>query len=545
MTFSLRQLFKRMRPRRQPAAVAPPPDQRVPQFIEHNRRVWADYRPSQPQGEILVDYSATPDRMIAWSYYANLLARKTGARLVAFSSRWKTPAERTGGFWEAFQAINCTEYIYAVADGELAKRARELEQDFRGQIKVKGDVLRYTYQGLELGIDFYDSYLRYCNEGTVRLEDPKFWDIVRTGFGIFLFWEKYLEAHSVKAVFASQPIYLRHGMLCRLAWSRGIPVINGSLAGFWLDRHRNGVSEKFLEYPELFRALPKPTQVKGLRYARHLLQKRLAGTSPADLFYMKSSSFKDGEGVEIPQADSSSFKVVICSHDFFDNPRAQLGMIFEDYYEWLKFLGEFSEKTDYIWYIKVHPNANDKAWEILRTLAERYRRLVLLPPGISHHQLVRSGVRVALTCYGTVAFEYPLLGVPVINATSNNPSIAYDFCHHARTPENYLRLLENLEQMKAPDNLDPLYENFFMHNFPDVHANYFIEGFLRVRRELGIKKIGSNLMFDQFMANWTPARHEKIVQWVDQTLDKMLAAPSRYTTQKTEVDEIELETASS
>lgn len=503
--------------------------------------MWAGERRADPKGEILVDFSATPDRMIAWSYYANVLARKLDCRLIAFSSRWKNPEDRGEDYWPAFQAFNCGSYVHALPDAAQEERAGELERQCRSGIRTKEDVLRYRHNGVELGIDFYDSYLRYFNEATVDLEDPRFWETVRKGFGIYLFWEEYFRSHPVKAIFVTQPIYLRHGPLCHVAWSRGLPVLNGSLGGFWCDRFRNGVGTKFKDYPEGFRALPESVRKKGMAYARKRLRDRLAGASRADLFYMNNSAFQDGQGVEIPHAESDAFKVVICSHDFYDNPRAQQGMIFEDYHEWLTFLGEFSETTDYVWYIKVHPNADEKAWDILRGFAERYPKFILLPKGISHHQLVRSGVKVCLTCYGTVAFEYPLMGVPVINASCNNPNIAYDFCRHARSRGEYLAVLKEMETLRVPADLEPLYENFFMHHFPDRHANYFIDGFLKIRREIGIKKVGSGIMFHKFIDGWNPERHRKLLAWIDAELDKMLEAESRYTTQKTEVDEEELD----
>jgi hypothetical protein len=535
--------FGKKTERSAPQVMAETPEQTATaaeRFIEHSRSVWPDCRVPEPDGEILVDFSATPDRMIAWSYYANVLAGKLNGRLVAFSSRWKTPEERGEEYWKAFQAFNCVSYVHAVPDEAMAVRAGELAEECRREVRTKADVLRYRYNGIELGIDFYDSYLRYFNEATVDLGDPRFWETVKKGFGIYLFWEHYFQTHPVRAIFVTQPIYLRHGPLCHVAWSRGLPVLNGSLGGFWCDRFRNGVGTKFKDYPEGFRSLPESIREKGVAYARKKLQERLAGASRADLFYMNGSAFQDAEGVEIPGADSDAFKVVICSHDFYDNPRAQQGMIFEDYHEWLKFLGEYSDTTDYIWYIKVHPNADEKAWQILRDFAARYKKFVLVPKGVSHHQLVRSGVRVCLTCYGTVAFEYPLMGIPVINASSNNPNIAYDFCHHARNPGEYLAVLQEMESLKVPDNLESLYENFFMHHFPDRHANFFIEGFLKIRREIGIKKVGSGSMFHKFIDGWTPERHRKLLDWTGVELDKMLVAESRYTTQKTEVDEAEL-----
>ena len=35
-------------------------------------------------------------------------------------------------------------------------------------------------------------------------------------------------------------------------------------------------------------------------------------------------------------------------------------LIFPDFYEWMVYLGEFSKKTEYEWYIKNHPSGKGR-----------------------------------------------------------------------------------------------------------------------------------------------------------------------------------------
>ena len=52
-------------------------------------------------------------------------------------------------------------------------------------------------------------------------------------------------------------------------------------------------------------------------------------------------------------------RVLIASHCFTDAVHIHGKNIFTDYYDWIKFLGKISEKLDYNWTIKIHPNEYD------------------------------------------------------------------------------------------------------------------------------------------------------------------------------------------
>ena len=65
-----------------------------------------------------------------------------------------------------------------------------------------------------------------------------------------------------------------------------------------------------------------------------------------DFQYMKKA---------IKQNDNT--KILIAAHCFNDAVHVYGNNLFPDFYEWLKFLGEFSlkHKNKYDWYIKIHP----------------------------------------------------------------------------------------------------------------------------------------------------------------------------------------------
>ena len=53
--------------------------------------------------------------------------------------------------------------------------------------------------------------------------------------------------------------------------------------------------------------------------------------------------------------ENKKIKVLISSHNIGDVSNAFGRKHFADFYEWLNFLGQMSQKTDFDWYIKDHP----------------------------------------------------------------------------------------------------------------------------------------------------------------------------------------------
>ena len=161
---------------------------------------------------------------------------------------------------------------------------------------------------------------------------------------------------------------------------------------------------------------------------------------------------------------SKNIKVLICTHCFYDNPHGMDKMYFVDFYEWLTFLAKLSKKTDYDWYIKLHPDPMPGTYKTVKKIIRKYPKIKIIPHSTSHHQLVKEGIDFVLTVYGSVSYEYPLLGIPVINA-GLNPTMAYGFNYYAQNKKKYKDILFNLAKLKAKKiNKDHVYQSYYMHN---------------------------------------------------------------------------------
>ena len=88
----------------------------------------------------------------------------------------------------------------------------------------------------------------------------------------------------------------------------------------------------------------------------------------------------------------------------------------------------------------------------------------MVNPETSYHQLRSEGIDFALTCYGTVGHELPLLGFTVINA-SYNPHIAFNFNVTARSQVEYEKILRNINDHRLLNiNNDEVYRFYFIHH---------------------------------------------------------------------------------
>ena len=128
-------------------------------------------------------------------------------------------------------------------------------------------------------------------------------------------------------------------------------------------------------------------------------------------------------------------------------------MFFNDFYEWLDFLGKMSEKTEYQWYLKNRPNHPGKftkyqpfTEKIIKDVCKKYKNIILLPNDYSHHQIIDEGINFVLTCYGSVGIEYAYFKIPVINASKNNPHINYNFNLNPKNKKEYIYMIKNLKK---------------------------------------------------------------------------------------------------
>jgi capsule polysaccharide export protein KpsC/LpsZ len=301
-------------------------------------------------------------------------------------------------------------------------------------------------------------------------------------------------------------------MPLRLAVRRNIPVFQTNLTHIYRMGRKNLFAyNDFFHFPERFAALPEDIQEAGIKLAEARIQRRFAGEVGVDMAYSTKSAYGKARHDRLLR-ESSKKKILIATHCFFDSPHSYGKNTFPDFYEWLDFLGKMSEWTDYDWYIKTHPDFLPGTKEIIDNFVERYPKFTLLPSDASHMQIIAEGIDLALTSYGTIGFEYAALGVMVINASMNNPHIAYNFNLHARDVEHYRELLENLEGFNFRIDRRAIYEYYFMRYIYNTE-NLFFKDYNKAMAEIsGYDSQFTPMVYEKWLNEWSLQRHIEIAK---------------------------------
>ncbi|MBN1551437.1 hypothetical protein JW979_08210, partial [bacterium] len=193
--------------------------------------------------------------------------------------------------------------------------------------------------------------------------------------------------------------------------------------------------------------------------------------------------------------------------------------LFPDFYEWLYFLGEISEQTDYEWYIKTHPDFLPGNIPIIEEFIRKYPKFSMIPFETSHLQLKEEGIDFGLSVYGTIGLEYAALGIPVVNASQCNPRIRYNFNIHPRTVEEYKDILLNLPSQKIAINPDEVYEYYFMAFLYNVNNWLFVDYDDFIRDIGGYYQQYKSISYKRFEEGFSECRHEQILSSLQQFIE--------------------------
>jgi hypothetical protein len=498
------------------------PSPPVRRIAAHNRRVFP-HAPDEARREpvVLFELNTLRSAHIAYSYLANTLAEAQQARIVAyvpgFLQGWRQylyfKIKRMIGVdeFKVYRSFGTTEFLAFAANASQKARAKAIFDSVVPLLKNCRDIEEMMLDGTRVGDLIYDSYLARYRRPTIDIGSEEFRRFLLESIELFLCWTDYFDSHDVRAVNVSHCVY-NVALPLRIAVKRGIASYQTNTTHVYRLSERNVFAYgDFADFPALFRGLPPALRAAGLAEAERRVKRRFAGEVGVDMEYSTKSAYGEAKHARLLRP-SPRKKILIATHCFFDSPHGYGDNIFPDFNEWLTFLGEMTKVTDYDWYIKTHPDYLPGTKEIIDGFVARYPKFTLLPADASHHQIIAEGINLALTVHGTIAFEYAALGVPVINASQNNPHIAYDFNLHAKDVEHYRRMLLNLDDLGLKIDQQKVYEYYFM-KFICNTDDIFFESYSKAVSDLGgYSRQFDAAVYDRWLQDWSVERHETIVQ---------------------------------
>lgn len=410
----------------------------------------------------------------------------------------------------AFKSFGATEFVEIKLSGVQKERAAAMFTEVWGRLHTRRDIEDLTINGVWVGDLVYDTYLMTYKKPTINNELPEFKSSLLGSIECFVFWEDYLNNNDVRAINVSHCVY-NLAMPLRIAVRRDIPVFQTNATHIYRLSSKNLFAyNDFVYFRERFAALSPAVQKVGIAEAQRRIERRFAGEVGVDMTYSTKSAYGAIRHNRLLK-ESPRKKILIATHCFFDSPHSYGNNLFPDFYEWLEFIGKISEVTDYDWYIKTHPDYLPGTMEVIEEFIARFQKFTLLPSDSSHHQIIAEGIDFALTVYGTIAFEYAALGIPVINASLNNPHIAYDFNLHAKDVEDYRQLLMKLDQLTFSIDKQQVYEYYFMRHIFNTE-NLFFNSYSATLDELGgYDRQFTPEVYEKWLEEWRPEKHQAIV----------------------------------
>lgn len=492
------------------------------EYIKHNLRCFSGAAKTKNHNgpEVLFELNGVHSAHIAYSYLAKVLAKKYEARITAYAAtgipsfwkklEWKLSRYLSLREFSVYRSFGVSGFFQPQLGSSQLGRAKQLSDQILGELENKADIESIRIDGVWLGDLIYDFYLMTFKKPTIEIADECFKEFLLSAIGLYVFWDDYFESHDVRAVNVSHCVYI-NAIPLRIAVNKGIPAfqINATHA-YRLGKQSLFAYNDFFEFREVFRSLPANVQSAGLEQARQRIELRFSGKVGVDMGYSTKSAYGVRKTERLLK-ESARTKILIATHCFFDSPHSYGNNLFPDFYEWLDFLGKMTLETDYDWYIKTHPDYLAGTKEVIDSFIEKYPKFHLLPADSSHHQIIAEGINVALTTYGTIGFEYAALGVPVVNASLNNPHIAYNFNLHPKSIEEFREVLLNLDHIDLNIDKSEVYEYYFMKYIYNT-SDWLFGSYRQMEEEVGgYSEQFAPKVYGVWMREWTPSKHAGII----------------------------------
>ena len=345
--------------------------------------------------------------------------------------------------------------------------SKKIFHDLIKSVKSKKDLLNYSYDNINFGIDIYESILRggHHTFNINSLKNFKFFFL----FSIYYsFYKNYFKKNKVDFVLTSHDNYIEFNVLAKISRFYGSKVLLISPRAIVKSDSSYSQFKIFKKYNFYKKKLDDKSFYKKLKTtAKKNLKKKINLGINIDIPYQTLSPFHNKK-YQKQILSKNNYNIMIASHCFYDNPHSYSKLQYPDFWEWLIFLGKISKNSprNFDWYIKSHRDFLPGTNKVLSSFVRLFPNIKIIDPRTSFHQLKQEGLDLVITCYGTVAHEVPLLGIECLNCDFN-PSIKFKF---SKTILNKKKIVKYIYSRKKQKNF---YINKDIFDFYTLHYLYF------------------------------------------------------------------------
>ncbi|MBT5734014.1 hypothetical protein HOI27_04335 [bacterium] len=496
-------------------------------FVKHNKTVFT-FKTKKTDNIILLEQGEAASNIIAYSYLASTLQDIHDAKIVTYFPRVPRSQLRKFLWWfkskniyytnKLFTSFGSDFFLIPTINRPLKKKCDLIYQEQIIKIKNKADIENITIDGIVFGDLIYDYYLNYYQEITVDINSDNFKKHIKYCIKCVVFWLDFFENNTVKAINTSHTVYT-NAIPIRISVHHGIDSFQLHATHVYrLTKGNFFAYKEFLNYKTEFFKLSKIQQSAGIEEARKRIDMRFSGEVGVDMNYSKKSAFGDSFDYRLIR-ESDKIKILVAPHCFYDSPHPFGINLYPDVSDWLENLIEISKKTDYDWYVKTHPDFLDSTKEMVEKVFKDHPKFTILPSDSSHLQIVDEGIDFALTMYGSIGFEYAAMNIPVINASLNNPHIAFDFNIHPKTQKEYMNILMDLKAVNHKINKTDVYRYYYMNKL-HLSLEWLFLDRTKVLTDLGgYHGQFRPEMYQYWVENWTIENHQTILSGLRNFID--------------------------
>ena len=471
---------------------------------------------------VLVEFHGWCSAHICYSYLINSLEKKYNAQVQAFEGytlistkikqsflndlKWNIATKLKLKNFKTYKALGSKKFIRAEKNKSIEARSKKIFD--KADLSSKQKIIDFKINGIKIGDLIYDTYLKNEKIPTINVKSQKFRNFFLESINLFFFWIDYFKANNVKAVIISHSTYI-YGIIMRIACSLSVQVFKPTFNTIYrITRKNYTIGDEFFQFRKIFKKIPKKIKNHGLNKVKNDLSKMFKGKKNFALGYNTKKNKKFSKL-------NNKIGVLIAMHNFYDSPHVFGNLLFPDFFEWLKHILLLSKKTNYNWYLRLHPENSSKDVKFISELIKHNDKIKIISHKTNHNQIINMGIKFALTCFGSIAYEYAYRGITVINACLRNPHIAYRFNHNPKTIKQFNKLIMNLEKFKLKPNKNHVIEFLYVRRY------YLRHNWLKLNRGMISKgfgwqnKIYRPQMYNLWIKNFNEKKHFKIIKTVN------------------------------
>ena len=500
----------------------------IQSIIEFNKKLFLENEVTNNR-IILTEFSTNKSIQAGFALFLKSLQKKTGCRIFSYNNDLNLISKKKNYYssinkvfnhnYKIYTSFKVEKFIDVYFDEKIYIKSKKKSSRLIKKITSKRKLLELKLDGIWIGDLLYDTFLKQKSKSTVNLHSEEFKDFFLDFIYLTYFWIEFFKKNKVYSVVTSHTVYTS-AIPLRIALKKKLNAYQVNFHNIYrLNNNKLFAYDIFNQYSKLFNGFKKNFKIKALKIAKDQCLKRFDGIKGVDMHYSTKSAYKKEYSKNILNQNTKK-KILIAAHCFLDNPHPYgIRAIFDDFYEWIDYLGKLSEKTDYDWYIKTHPDFKITTQDIIKNFVKKYPKIKLIPPNTSHHNLISNGIDCVLTVHGTIAWEYAFFKIPVISASQSNPHIDFNFSYHAKNKKDLSNALANLKNLKLNFSKENIYKFYFMNNIYR-QSNWMIETLENNFKKFGGYRNTSKIIFYEFWLKYRTDKknettHKKITEFID------------------------------